>query len=554
MNSEEQFEQLKKNINTEEGWSGVIVGGSLSDGLEVRLASESSIEDVKVGRLVTIEGKSHRFFGQVSDVILESSDRNLSTHSEEMSEGIMSEVATGTAAYGKIKVQPKLSIETNNTRPSPQAAKTVPPHFSKVTASTHADIELIFGKEAPGKFWIGSPLDMETKLCLDINELTKRSNGVFGKSGTGKTFLTRLLLAGILQSGKAANLVFDMHSEYGWQGYSETENHQVKGLKQLFPSKVAIFTLDEEHSKRRGLTPDYVVRIGYKEVEPEDVEILRESLNLSPQAADAAHSLYRHYGKNWLLEFLNISGTESFNSLAGQINVNQGALSTLHRRLSEFRRFEFMDTTSVHDSVNQILRYLDRGINVVLEFGKYGRDTDAYILVANLLTRRIYDRYAEYKERALSGAGDEPMPLVITIEEAHKYLTPELANQTIFGTIAREMRKYNVTLLIVDQRPSQIDEEVMSQLGTKLVCLLDNNRDVDSVLSGVSGQRKLRSVLSSLDSRQQALLFGHALPMPVEIRVRDYGTPESYKTLGFTDTKSKKDRTQIDQDKSDLFG
>jgi len=554
MNSDERFEQLKKNVNTEEGWSGVIVGGSLSDGLEVRLSSESSIEGVKVGRLVTIEGKSHRFFGQVSDVILESSDRNLSTYSEEISEGIMAEVATGTTAYGKIKVQPKLSIKTDDERSSPQAAKTVPPHFSKVAVSTHADIELIFGQESPGKFWIGSPLDMETKLCLDINELTKRSNGVFGKSGTGKTFLTRLLLAGILQSGKAANLVFDMHSEYGWQGYSETENHQVKGLKQLFPSKVAIFSLDEEHSKRRGLTPDYVVRIGYKEVEPEDVEILRESLNLSHQAADAAHSLYRHYGKNWLLEFLNTSGTESFNSLASQINVNQGALSTLHRRLSGFSRFKFMDTTSVHDSVNQILRYLDRGINVVLEFGKYGRDTDAYILVANLLTRRIYDRYAEYKEKALSGIGDEPIPLVITIEEAHKYLTPELANQTIFGTIAREMRKYNVTLLIVDQRPSQIDEEVMSQLGTKLVCLLDNNKDVDSVLSGVSGQRKLRSVLSSLDSRQQALVFGHALPMPVEIRVRDYGTPESYKSLGFTDTANKKVLSQIDEDKSDLFG
>ena len=248
MNSDEQFEQLKKNVNTDEGWSGVIVGGSLSDGLEVRLAGGSSIEDVKVGRLVTIEGKSHKFFGQVSDVILESSDRNLSTHSEEISEGIMSEVATGTAAYGMIKVQPKLSVDTTDIRSNPQAAKTVPPHFSKVTASTHADIEMIFGEEAPGKFWIGSPLDMETKLCLDINELTKRSNGVFGKSGTGKTFLTRLLLAGILQSGKAANLVFDMHSEYGWQGYSETESHQVKGLKQLFPSKVAIFSLDEEHS------------------------------------------------------------------------------------------------------------------------------------------------------------------------------------------------------------------------------------------------------------------------------------------------------------------
>ena len=59
MNSEERFDQLKKNVNTDEGWTGIIVGGSLSDGLEVRLAVGSSIEDVKVGRLVTIEGKSH---------------------------------------------------------------------------------------------------------------------------------------------------------------------------------------------------------------------------------------------------------------------------------------------------------------------------------------------------------------------------------------------------------------------------------------------------------------------------------------------------------------
>jgi DNA helicase HerA-like ATPase len=249
MNSDEKFEQLKQNVNAEDGWSGVIVGGSLSDGLEVRLSSESSIEGVKVGRLVTIEGKTHRFFGQVSDVILESSDRNLSIYSEEISEGIMAKVATGTAAYGKIKVQPKLSIKTSDTSSSPQSAKTVPPHFSKVAVSAHSDIELIFGKEAPGKFWIGSPLDMESKLCLDINEFTKRSNGVFGKSGTGKTFLTRLLLAGILQSGKAVNLVFDMHSEYGWQGYSETENHQVKGLKQLFPSKVAIFSSESDIKK-----------------------------------------------------------------------------------------------------------------------------------------------------------------------------------------------------------------------------------------------------------------------------------------------------------------
>lgn len=126
------------------------------------------------------------------------------------------------------------------------------------------------------------------------------------------------------------------------------------------------------------------------------------------------------------------------------------------------------------------------------------------------------------------GGAEVPPYLVITIEEAHRFLGSSMASQTIFGTIAREMRKYNVTLLVVDQRPSDIDEEVMSQIGTKVVCLLDSARDIDSVLSGVSGNRKLRSVLSRLDSRQQAIIFGHSVPMPVVIRTRDYGSAESY--------------------------
>jgi DNA helicase HerA-like ATPase len=86
------------------------------------------------------------------------------------------------------------------------------------------------------------------------------------------------------------------------------------------------------------------------------------------------------------------------------------------------------------------------------------------------------------------------------------------------------MRKYNVTLLVVDQRPSAIDEEVMSQIGTRVTCLLDNEADVRAVLSGVSGAGGLREVLARLDTRQQALILGHAVPMPVVVRTRDYDT------------------------------
>ena len=56
------------------------------------------------------------------------------------------------------------------------------------------------------------------KITLNLERLVERSSGVFGKSGTGKTFLARLLLAGIIQQRVAVNLIFDMHNEYGWAG------------------------------------------------------------------------------------------------------------------------------------------------------------------------------------------------------------------------------------------------------------------------------------------------------------------------------------------------
>ncbi len=535
---------------------GMVVGGSLTEGVEVRLDGAASTEDVKVGTFASIDGARMRFFGVVTEVSLGASDPTLATTPPDVSNPYIAEVVSGTSAYGTITVEPMLTTgdpeDPTVILEGPQPAKTVPSHFSKVAQASEQDIEQVFGSEDAKRFWIGSPLDMEAKLCLNLEEFVKRSNGVFGKSGTGKTFLTRLLLAGILQSDTAVNLVFDMQSEYGWMGYSEAGN-EVKGLKQLFSSKVAVFSLDEESSRRRGLTPDYVVRIGFDEVEPEDFQMLRETLDLSDVAADAAYGLHRHFGgKGWLREFLSLEGRESLFELANDIGVNGQALARLHNRLARLQRLDFMDEGSSHDSVNQILTYLDRGMHVVLEFGRYGSNLAAYILVANLLTRRIHERYVRRKEQAAGKKSDEPRPLVITIEEAHKFLTPAVAEQTIFGNIAREMRKYNVTLLVVDQRPSGIDSEVMSQLGTKITCLLDSEADVNAVLTGVSGNRKLRTVLSRLESKQQALAFGHALPMPVVVRIRDYGTSDSYREFGFKDAVELK--AQVERDVEDLFG
>src|SRR5580765_5889149 len=106
------------------------------------------------------------------------------------------------------------------------------------------------------------------------------------------------------------------------------------------------------------------------------------------------------------------------------------------------------------DSVSKILEYIEQRKSVVLEFGRYGTALEAYILVANYLTRRNHESYVKRKESSLGDRALEPPQLLITIEEAHKFLDPSIARQTIFGTIARELRKFNVTLMVVDQRPS----------------------------------------------------------------------------------------------------
>ena len=514
---------------------GLVVGGSLTQGVEIRLDSDglTVIEDVKAGTFVTIQGDRYRFFGVVTDLALSSADPRVKHTPPDLTDPLLAQVVSGSIAYGTVSVFPNLimPLAAGSAEP-PVAAKTIPAHFSRAYAASDADVAMVFGEEDERHFWIGNPLDMQSKVCLDLDELVKRSIGVFGKSGTGKTFLTRLLLVGILQGQQASSLIFDMHSEYGFQGQDTDQNRMVKGLKSLFPAQVSTFTLDEESSRRRGSSTDEVVRIGYGDIEPEDIELLRETLNLSDVAASAAFNLQQKFGqKDWVRQFLNLEGRSSVFDMAAEIQVQPHALTALHNRLSRLTRFGFLAESSSQDPAARILEHLERGKHVVLEFGRYGSDLTAYILVSNLLSRRIHDRYVQLKEAAEGGRGKEPRPLVIVIEEAHKFLSPGVASQTIFGIIARELRKYNVTLMVVDQRPSAIDSEVMSQLGTRLTCLLDNDRDIDAVLSGTSGSRQLRGVLARLESKQQALMFGHALPMPVVVHTREYGTEEFYRQV-----------------------
>ncbi len=511
---------------------GSVISGSLTGGVQVKMDPSISVEDISVGRYVAIRGEKKRFFGMITDVSLEAINPRALTMPPDISDPFIASVVSGTTTYVKVHVLPALTLSSKvrGDDEVPQPAKTIPSHFSEVELASQYDVEMVFGREDKSRFYIGNPLDMETKVCIDIEELVKRSNGVFGKSGTGKTFLTRLLLIGIMQKSHTSNLIFDMHNEYGWEGTSEKE-FKVKGLKQIFPGKVAVFSLDENYDRHRRVKSDCVVKIGRDEIEPEDIELLKNLLNLTDASVQAVYDLSRRFGeKNWLDETYKLFDSDS-DEIKKNLQIHEGTWRNLRRGLRTLQRLPFLVPHASSDAVKTILDYIISGKSVVLQFGSYD-DIVAYVLVANLLTRRIYNLYREKVDDAIASDKQKPYQLVITVEEAHRFLNSEISAQTIFGRIAREMRKYNVTMLVIDQRPSGIDEEIMSQLGTKIICLLDNEKDVDAVLAGVPGKSDLKSVLSKLESKQQALILGHALPMPVVIRVREYGSAGSYRDLG----------------------
>ena len=544
------WNNLNGSPNVQDGGEiGVVTQGSLTEGVEMKLNPDRSVEDVKAGKFVVIEGYKNQFFSMITDLSLDATNPEILLYPPREGDQLLHSVLNGSSTYVTVALRPMLMLEQGEeVVDEPRPVKTIPSHFSKVVEAEEEDVSRVFGSEEKDDrfFNLGTPLDMDTPVCINLNRFVERSNGIFGKTGTGKSFLTRLVLCGLIKNKKAINLIFDMHNEYGFRAMKEggQGNSFVKGLKQLFGNQVALFSLDPESSRQRGIQPDHEVYITYDQVAVEDVIALQDELQLNPTASESAYLVYAMYKDRWLRQLLSIDGPD-VEQFAEDIGANKSSLSALHRKLKRLENFPFMvNSLNGADAVDTMMDYIDRGIHIVLEFG---RQTGmlAYLLVANILSRRIHEQYVTKSEKfyASQNPEDQPRHLVITIEEAHKFLNPATARQTIFGTIAREMRKYYVSLLVVDQRPSGIDEEVLSQLGTKITALLNDEKDIQGVLTGVSNASGLRSVLASLDSKQQALVFGHAVPMPVVIKTRDYDEI-FYKAMGDLSDREKMEKAE----------
>ena len=533
---------------------GYIVGGGLKENLSVRLTVPSN--QVQEGAFAVIESGEWQFYGLVTDLLLGATDPRFADEQSEARLPIgLANLLHGQTLYTNLEVLPALMLERGPELDSPQyqdwraeidsgekpeprplPVKTIPPHHAKVRMASPGDIAEIFGDVGKeGNFVIGYTREQAHPVCLNLDKFVQRSSGVFGATGSGKSFLTRLVLAGMIQYNRASVLVFDMHNEYGFDDTASDTGERVIGLKTKFSSRLRVVGLGQG-AQIRGQTPDFNLEIAMQDIQPEDIELLTRELNLRETTPTTLDALLATFGKaSWFKEFMDLKpgafiededgkrmpAPDSVEAWANQAGVHPEAAKGLHSKMGPLFRKKYIVENPASDTVSEIIKALEAGQHIVLSFGKNEADLD-YLLVSNLLTRRIRQAWEKRTNDYRSSGEDEPRPLVIVLEEAHKLLNREMAAQTTFSTIAREMRKYYVTLLIIDQRPSQIYDEVMSQVGTRISGWLGDDDDIRAVLSGLAGREALRGMLARLQPKEEVLLLGWGVPMPPPVSSRRY--------------------------------
>jgi len=484
---------------------GEVISGAVSSAIQLKLKTDS--EEVRIGYPAMVEGKKYDFFCILADLEFpESNAVTMLANAEKLRSTIPMqsiETARGRTFYSIAQLQcvqmiDKISLKT-------YLFETLPPYFSTGRLANKKDVEIVYKTNKPETSQtIGTLRGVEGfEIPIDFEKLVEVPFGIFGRTHSGKTFLNKIILGNIIHLGISQVLVFDMQSEYGWRSRADSS----PGLKFFFEDKVTLLGLDPSTSKN----VDEALLIGEDEITPQDLIVAFQ--DLSSSMIDAIYEINKNKGEDQtLLQAISDAPFEDPRVLA-PISP-RGTLNALHRRIGRLERLNFV-TNPGKGTLGKILTYLKAGQSIVIDFGKFGADFFAYVFVANILSRRLYQAYSEMVDMT------EYPHLVVLLEEAHKFLDPAIAKNTIFDKLAREMRKFNLVLAMVDQRPSKIDPEILSQLANRFILSLNDPKDIIGALSGPVDPASWRAIVKAMPPRT-VLMFGDAIKAPTAMDVLEY--------------------------------
>lgn len=529
------MEETENSIGQEE-ILGEVISGAVSSAIQLKLKTDS--EEVRIGFPAVVEGNKYDFFCFISDISFPTSNAvTMLANAEKLRNTIPMntiETARGRTFYSTAELQcvQMIDKETNKTF----SFETLPPYFSPGRFANEEDVNRVYQIDRPEySQTVGTLRGVEGfEIPIDFQNLVQVPFGIFGRTHSGKTFLNKIILGNIIRLGVAQVLVFDMQSEYGWRSRAD----QSAGLKFFFEDKITLLGLDPITSKDL----DEELLLGEDEITPEDIIVAFQ--DLSPAMKDAIYEINRNKTGQTLVEAIRNAAVADPNPF----QATKGTLSALSRRISRLDRLEFIVPPG-KGTFHKVLTYLKTGQSIVIDFGKYGADFFAYLFVANIISRRLYQAYSEMIDMT------EYPHLVVLLEEAHKFLDPAIARNTIFDRLAREMRKFKLVLAMVDQRPSKIDPEILSQLANRFILSLNDPKDILGALSGPVDPAAWRAIVKAMPPRT-VLMFGDAIKAPTAMDVLLYNeqTMTEKWQVKHTGTLLKQRLQEMSDDaKSDLF-
>ncbi len=366
--------------------------------------------------------------------------------------------------------------------------------------------------------------DASIPAMVQVDELLSKHFAILGSTGTGKSCGVALILRSILDANPNAHvLLLDPHNEYASSFGDNAEVITPTDLQLPF----WLLTFEELLE----------VIVGDARANELQVEILAD---LVP-AAKARYAANR--GRDGLVLKKGLNQTITFtvdtpvpyrmSDLIDMIDIQMGRLEN-RRLLSHYRqlrsrieaisqdpRYAFMfGGLTVQDRMTEIISRLFRvPVNgkpiAILELT--GVPPEIVNVVVSLICRMTFDF-------ALWGSGDVPITLVC--EEAHRYVPSDpkagfKPTKRAISRIAKEGRKYGVSLCVVTQRPSELDPTMLSQCNTIFSMRMSNERDQAILRAAIFDTAAgFLDFLPSMGTRE-AIVFGDGVPLPGRIKFDD---------------------------------
>ena len=388
---------------------------------------------------------------------------------------------------------------------------------SEVMPVSTQDLRAIFAASDEPHIEIGTvyPTD-DIRGALYIDPMLGKHFAVLGSTGTGKSTSVALILHRISQAAPEGHiLMIDPHGEYSAAFKNCGELFNVDNLQ--LPYWLMNF---EEHCE--------VLLTTHGAERQRDADILAKIL----LAARTKGKDMSQYGKVTVDSPIPYLLTDLHTILVNEMGKLDRAGDTLpfqrlKTKLEELRadpRYTFMFSGMlVSDSMGSFLARLfrlpsqGRPISIVDVSGVPSEITS---VVVSVLARMVFD-YAIWSRT------EAQRPLLLVCEEAHRYVPKDenaengQAVRKILERIAKEGRKYGVSLGLITQRPSDLAEGVLSQCGTIVSMRLNNDRDQACVRAAMpEGARGFLDAIPALRNRE-CIVCGEGVAIPIRVRFDD---------------------------------